>query len=111
MKLEAFDAAAKPKIIREVKAMVPNLTLIEVCVHVPLPRPFGALHTAVNAKRSADHASLSLPLTRTVLHLPTQQAKKFVESAPQTLKENVTKDDAEKIQKAIEAAGGKVELA
>ena len=32
MKLEAFDAAAKPKIIREVKAMVPNLTLIEVCV-------------------------------------------------------------------------------
>ena len=39
------------------------------------------------------------------------EAKKFVESAPQTLKENVTKDDAEKIQKAIEAAGGKVELA
>ena len=32
MKLEAFDAAAKPKIIREVKAMVPNLTLIEVCI-------------------------------------------------------------------------------
>lgn len=30
VKLEAFDAAAKPKIIREVKAMVPNLTLIEV---------------------------------------------------------------------------------
>ena len=59
VKLEAFDAAAKPKIIREVKAMVPNLTLIEVCVHVPLPRPFGTLHTAVNAKRSADHASLS----------------------------------------------------
>ncbi|CDO74088.1 hypothetical protein BN946_scf185043.g138 [Trametes cinnabarina] len=29
VKLEAFDAAAKPKIIREVKAMVPNLTLIE----------------------------------------------------------------------------------
>ncbi len=30
VKLESFDAAAKPKIIREVKAMVPNLTLIEV---------------------------------------------------------------------------------
>ena len=34
VKLESFDTAAKPKIIREVKAMVPNLTLIEVR---PLP--------------------------------------------------------------------------
>ena len=30
IKLESFDAAAKPKIIREVKAMIPNLTLIDV---------------------------------------------------------------------------------
>lgn len=28
--LNSFDAAAKPKIIREVKALVPNLTLIDV---------------------------------------------------------------------------------
>ena len=28
--LESFDATAKPKVIREVKALVPNLTLIEV---------------------------------------------------------------------------------
>lgn len=39
------------------------------------------------------------------------EAKKFVESAPQTLKENVTKEDAEKIKAAVEAAGGKIELA
>ena len=30
VKLESFDAAVKPKIIREVKAMIPNLTLIDV---------------------------------------------------------------------------------
>lgn len=30
VKLESFDAGAKPKIIREVKALVPNLTLIDV---------------------------------------------------------------------------------
>lgn len=30
VKLESFNAAAKPKIIREVKAMIPNLTLIDV---------------------------------------------------------------------------------
>jgi len=29
VKLESFDAGAKPKVIKEVKAMVPNLTLIE----------------------------------------------------------------------------------
>lgn len=31
VKLESFAATAKPKIIREVKAMIPNLTLIDVC--------------------------------------------------------------------------------
>jgi large subunit ribosomal protein L7/L12 len=36
VKLESFDAGAKPKIIKEVKAIVPNLTLIEVRV-LPLP--------------------------------------------------------------------------
>jgi len=30
VKLESFDAGSKPKVIKEVKAMVPNLTLIEV---------------------------------------------------------------------------------
>ena len=30
VKLESFDATAKPKIIREVKALIPNLTLMDV---------------------------------------------------------------------------------
>ena len=30
VKLESFDAGSKPKVIKEVKAIVPNLTLIEV---------------------------------------------------------------------------------
>ncbi|KAK7060195.1 54S ribosomal protein L12, mitochondrial [Paramarasmius palmivorus] len=66
VKLESFDAAAKPKIIREVKALVPNLTLID--------------------------------------------AKKLVESLPQTLKENLPKEDAEKLQKTFEALGAVVKL-
>ncbi|CCL99166.1 uncharacterized protein FIBRA_01181 [Fibroporia radiculosa] len=66
VKLESFDAAAKPKIIREVKAMVPNLTLIE--------------------------------------------AKKFVESLPQTLKENLSKEDAGKLQKTFMDLGAVVKL-
>lgn len=38
------------------------------------------------------------------------EAKKFVEGAPQILKDNVPKDDAEKIIAAIEKAGGEAEL-
>ena len=30
VKLESFDVGSKPKVIKEVKVMVPNLTLIEV---------------------------------------------------------------------------------
>jgi len=66
VKLESFEAASKPKIIREVKALIPNLNLIE--------------------------------------------AKKFVESVPKTLKENVPKEDAEKLKTTLEGLGAKVTL-
>jgi large subunit ribosomal protein L7/L12 len=38
------------------------------------------------------------------------QAKSLVESAPQKVREGVSKEDAEKAKKALEAAGAKVEL-
>ncbi|KAJ6567207.1 ribosomal protein L7/L12 C-terminal domain-containing protein [Mycena vulgaris] len=66
VQLESFEAGAKPKIIREVKALVPNLTLID--------------------------------------------AKKFVESLPKTLKENLPKEEAEKLKKTFEALGAVVKL-
>ncbi|KAF8913732.1 60S ribosomal protein L7/L12 [Gymnopilus junonius] len=61
LKLESFDAGSKPKVIREVKALVPNLTLMD--------------------------------------------AKKLVESVPKVLKENISKEEAEKLQKAFESIG------
>ncbi|KAF5363741.1 hypothetical protein D9756_000608 [Leucocoprinus leucothites] len=66
VKLESFDAGAKPKIIKEVKSLVPNLTLIE--------------------------------------------AKKFVESVPKVLKENLSKEEAEKLQKVFQDLGGVIKL-
>ncbi|MBC8324681.1 MAG: 50S ribosomal protein L7/L12 [Verrucomicrobia subdivision 3 bacterium] len=39
-----------------------------------------------------------------------KEAKDFVESAPATLLEGVSKDEAEAAQKALEEAGAKVEL-
>ncbi|EUC65402.1 60S ribosomal protein L7/L12 [Rhizoctonia solani AG-3 Rhs1AP] len=61
VKLEKFDPASKAKIIREVKAIMPNMNLVE--------------------------------------------AKKFVESVPKILKENVPKEEAEKLMKTLKDLG------
>ncbi|CAK9439587.1 mitochondrial 54S ribosomal protein bL12m [Lodderomyces beijingensis] len=45
-----------------------------------------------------------------LLGLSLVESKKFVESAPKVLKENVTKDDAEKIKATLEGLGAKVSL-
>ena len=39
-----------------------------------------------------------------------KEAKDLVDGAPQAIKEHVTKDEAEKIKAAIEAAGGAAEI-
>ncbi|KAG8747895.1 hypothetical protein FRC10_010514 [Ceratobasidium sp. 414] len=66
VKLEKIDAANKAKVIREVKAIMPNMNLVE--------------------------------------------AKKFVESVPKTLKENVPKEEAEKLMKTLQELGATVVL-
>jgi large subunit ribosomal protein L7/L12 len=47
---------------------------------------------------------------RAVTTLGLKEAKDLVEGAPQTVKEGVSKEEAEKIKKELEAAGAKVEL-
>ena len=47
---------------------------------------------------------------RGVTGLGLKEAKEAVESAPTTLKEGVSKEEAEDIQKQLEEAGAKVEL-
>jgi large subunit ribosomal protein L7/L12 len=47
---------------------------------------------------------------RTITGLGLKEAKDLVEGAPKTVKEAVSKDDAEKIKKALEAAGAKVTI-
>lgn len=39
-----------------------------------------------------------------------KEAKDLVDTAPQTVKEGVSKDEAEKMKKQLEAAGAKVEI-
>ncbi|ODV85329.1 hypothetical protein CANARDRAFT_199176 [[Candida] arabinofermentans NRRL YB-2248] len=65
IKLDSFDPKSKPKVIKEVKALL-GLSLVE--------------------------------------------SKKFVESAPKILKENVSKDEAEKMKATLEGLGAKITL-
>lgn len=41
---------------------------------------------------------------------PPSQAKKLVESLPQEIRANISKEEAEKLKAALEAAGGTVEM-
>ena len=47
---------------------------------------------------------------RPILDLGLLEAKNFVESLPKAVKEDVEKEEAEKLEKIIEEAGGTVEL-
>jgi len=47
---------------------------------------------------------------RAITGLGLKEAKDLVEGAPKPVKENIAKDEAEKIQKQLEAAGAKVTI-
>ena len=47
---------------------------------------------------------------RAITSLGLKEAKELVESAPQAIKEGVTKEEAEEIKEKIEAVGGSVEI-
>ena len=47
---------------------------------------------------------------RTITGLGLKEAKDLVEGAPKTVKEAVSKDEANKVKEALEKAGAKVEL-
>lgn len=51
-----------------------------------------------------------IKVVKEALGLGLKEAKDLVDAAPKVLKEGVKKEDAEKIKKDIEAAGGKVTL-
>ena len=47
---------------------------------------------------------------RALTSLGLKEAKDLVEGAPKTIKEGVTKDEAQKIKKVLEEQGAKVEI-
>lgn len=64
------------------------------------------VHLAASGDKKID----VIKAVREVTGLGLKEAKDLVEGAPQLVKENVAKKDAEEMKKKLEAAGAKVEL-
>ena len=61
-------------------------------------------------KAAGDKKVEVIKAVRAITGLGLKEAKDLVEGAPQTVKEGVSKDDAAKFKKELEAAGATVEL-
>ncbi len=65
---------------------------------------------AVHLASAGEQKIAVIKVIKEALGLGLKEAKDLVDSAPALVKDGVKKDDAEKMKKDIEAAGGKVEL-
>jgi large subunit ribosomal protein L7/L12 len=61
-------------------------------------------------KGAGDKKIQVIKVVRAATGLGLKEAKDLVEGAPKTVKENLTKEDAEKLKKELEEQGGVVEL-
>lgn len=66
--------------------------------------------TVVFESFSGDKKVDAIKKVREITNLPLMDAKKLVEEGKGTLKEGVTKEEAEKIKKELEAIGAKIVL-
>jgi large subunit ribosomal protein L7/L12 len=65
---------------------------------------------AVILKAAGDKKINVIKEVRGITNLGLKEAKDLVEAAPKTVKEGVTKDEAEKMKKVLEDAGATVEI-
>ena len=61
-------------------------------------------------KAAGDKKIQVIKVVRAATGLGLKEAKDLVEGAPKTVKENLPKEDAEKLKKELEEQGGTVEL-
>jgi|SRR5450432_1575107 len=61
-------------------------------------------------KSAGDKKIQVIKVVRAATGLGLKEAKDLVEGAPKTVKENLSKEDAEKLKKELEEQGGSVEL-
>lgn len=92
----------------------------QAAVAVPVAGAAGAAGAAAPAEEktafqvilvnSGDKKIQVIKEIRAITNLGLKEAKDLVEGAPKTIKDNASKEEAEKIKATIEAAGAKVEI-
>jgi len=128
------EAKKKPAAVDEIMATIKNMTVLELSelvktleteFGVSAPVPVAALAEAAAPAPAAaeEKTEFSVILkeigankisvikaVREVTTLGLKEAKDFVESAPQTVKEGVAKEEATTVKQKLEAAGATVEV-
>jgi large subunit ribosomal protein L7/L12 len=127
------EAKKKPAAIDEIMATIKNMTVLElaelvkaleaefgVTAAVPVAAPAEAAAPAPAAEEKTEFSVILkeigankisvIKAVREVTTLGLKEAKDFVESAPQTVKEGVTKEEATAVKQKLETAGATVEV-
>lgn len=118
---EIVDAVSKMSVL-EVAGLV-KVFEEKFGVSAAAPVAFAAMPGAVAGAAVEEKTEFTLELkdgganrinvikeVRVITGLGLKEAKDLVEGAPKTVKEGLSKEDAEKFKKQLEAAGAKVEL-
>ena len=107
--------------VKEVNELITELKEVHgiepaaAAVAVAGPAAGGAAAEAAEEKTSFDvvlksAGAAKLQVVKEACGLGLKEAKELVDAAPKAVKEGVSKDDAEALKKAIEEAGGEVEI-
>jgi large subunit ribosomal protein L7/L12 len=116
--LDAVAAMSVLDLSELIKAMEEKFGVSAAAAAVAVAAPAGGAAPAAEAQTefnvilaaAGDKKVEVIKAVRAVTSLGLKEAKDLVESAPATVKEGATKEEAEKMKKELEAAGAKVEL-
>ncbi len=115
--LDAVAAMSVLDLSELIKAMETKFGVSAAAAAVAVAAPVGAAPVAevktefnVILVATGEKKVEVIKAVRAVTSLGLKEAKDLVESAPATVKEGATKEEAEKMKKELEAAGAKVEL-
>lgn len=110
--LTVLQAAELSKMLEEkwgVSAAAPVAAAPVAASAAAQPKEEKTEFTVMLAKPS-DNKIETIKVVREITQLGLKEAKDLVESAPQPLKDGVSKDEAEKIKAKFEAIGAKVDI-
>ncbi|GAA4871181.1 50S ribosomal protein L7/L12 [Luteimonas vadosa] len=115
--IEAISSKTLVEVMELVKAMEEKFG---VSAAAPVAAAAGPAAAAAPAEEQTEFTVIlksagekkveAIKVVRAITGLGLKEAKDLVEGAPQTIKEGVSKEEAEKLKKDIEAAGATAEL-